>query len=108
MIFEEPELGRFAFVFDMNDRLPFRSQKYFWGTHTLLHPVIWCISDEFYEFDNIPERFQELIDWLSERTTAFQVKPMIMHALGWLRVRAIVAYVPEDLAPLFRLFWYDG
>lgn len=45
--------------------------------------------------------------WLQERTHAFRLHAATLrfpsHDVG-----AVVAEIPEDLAVLFRLFWYEG
>lgn len=115
MILDRTQVGRYAFVFDINSGKPFPELPD-WDIPPT--PSVWVI-DETQTIPlnveppatNMVGRFVAMEAWLRERTQAFQISSITISAdlegcdinLG---MQAILIEVEAALAPIFKLYWY--
>ncbi len=110
MIVKDADVGRYTFYLDINDGEPFRPERYV-PNHAEFNyaPIRRFILEQ--AGTGIIRRFSPIREWLEERTWAFRVHAVTMAdpvCSECPELQAIMVQVPEDLAVLFRLYWYDG
>jgi len=108
MIFDNTDVGRYIFILDINDGFAFRPEKYLanhadfdWVPYKLHH-----MTDA-----SIIARFAPMHEWLEQQTAAFRINPVTMTDINRREapdVLACMVQLPETLAVLFRLYWYDA
>jgi len=114
MIIEEKDVGRYIFVFDVNNATPIEPKKY--RNHLyFIEPNWdeemqgrWFLSDKSEEIIDpvIIDQFRKINDWLSLHTRAYRLVCSSLNNPYYDRIVVVAAYVPSELAALFRLFWY--
>ena len=105
MIIDDTPLGRFAFIFDINtikafqgDKFTPRSEQQEWWPYKLHHLI----------GDDLIAKVKPMNDWLSEHTKAYRINAATMVLGDFPDMKtALLVQVPEHLAVLFRLYWYE-
>ena len=114
MIIDETALGRYAFILDINDLTPFSGVRYYpFGEEAWYpHPKLLTIAESVPSAISLVSPMDE---WLRLRTPAYRISVAEMKChhqrvlnLSKYAIQAIMVQLPEALAPLFRIFWYDG
>jgi hypothetical protein len=106
MIIDDSGVGRYVFIFDINDAKPFDGLRYT-PSHGIGTAFEWS-PYKLQHLDNLTAvaLFQPMTEWLQDHTSAFRINAVIM-IHPFTTATAVLIQVPETLAVLFRMFWYD-
>lgn len=111
MIIDETSVGRYAFIFDINDLTPFRGVRYYPFAEEMWFPkpIFSEITDEEYLIGAL----DPMVQWLGERTSAYRIRLIQMSChhprvspFPTYGVTALMVQMPDSLATLFHMFWY--
>lgn len=112
MIIDETSVGRYAFIFDINDLTPFRGVRYYPFAEESWFPKP-IFSEILDEAPYLIDALEPMDRWLGEQTQAYRMRLIQMSChhpkvapFPSFSVTALMVQMPENLATIFRMFWY--